>query len=726
MAVSHIRFYIAAFHGESALLATTLERLAKDMAAGELDACVVGSDDPALRLCAQQAGIPFHADLPGRVDEERFWTTLFSALGPQEGYTLVLRAGCLPPPFWINRLWSIAHHNNASAVFPLSVRNPANGAFTSTGHDPHLAVEEMDRWLTHYGSGMEFDLPVFAGYCGFFSNGWPQLQGGTDDALFAAQWIRQGALLITSDTLYVDDSALPEQSLAKGEFLAWKEALLTRHPLTDVREVLTELSLRQEEPPREVAPVRPVRLHIGHGRGGGLGRWLEDFIEADDQHQSLVLQPISSGSAMCDTLALYASARMEVPLRTWSLTRPILSTALRHHEYNSILQEICESFSVHDVMVSSLIGHSLDVLATGLDTTFICHDFYPVCPLLYATWENPCADCDTTRLGNCLRHNPHPQLFRAEPFEHWCALRDGFVRRVVEQDVTLVAACQSVVQRLQSLVPALAQTHISVIEHGLSPALAASLALARHRKQGGERLRIVVLGSLAEHKGAAILAPVLKSIATFADLVLLGSGEDGRRFRGIKGVSVVDFYEREDLGALLAEHEPDIGLLLSRVPETFSYTLSELRAAGIPVAATQLGAFADRTIHNGNGWLFAPDSASLLSLLQELHADRQRVVAVREALLGSPVRLSSEMVADYGSLDKLGASPFTLLAPSHPDIQFRSDEYVTQGHLHINHQAPFRQVLKDFIRYTENKVQGTERLPGMIKKIVGFCLRRLT
>jgi len=284
-----------------------------------------------------------------------------------------------------------------------------------------------------------------------------------------------------------------------------------------------------------------------------------------------------------------------------------------------------------------------------------------------------------------------------------------------------------VVQRLQALVPALAKTPVSVIEHGLSPALTASLAVAHSgQQQSKERLRIVVLGSLAEHKGTAILAPVIKSIVDFADLVLLGCGEEGRRFRGIKGVSVIDFYERENLGALLAEHAPDIGVLLSRVPETFSYTLSELRAAGIPVAATRLGAFADRTVHNGNGWLFTPDSVALLALLQELNTDRSRVAAVRAALLKAPIRLNSEMVADYNKLARAGGSPFTVLTPSHPDIQFRAGDYVAEGHLHINHQAPYRQVLKDFIRYTADKVQRTERLPRIVKKVVGAVLGRLT
>ncbi len=67
---------------------------------------------------------------------------------------------------------------------------------------------------------------------------------------------------------------------------------------------------------------------------------------------------------------------------------------------------------------------------------------------------------------------------------------------------------------------------------------------------------------------------------------------------------------------------PHMGLLLSIVPETFSYTLSEMWAAGIPVLATRLGAFGDRIRDGQNGWLEPIDAASILARLKEIDNDR--------------------------------------------------------------------------------------------------------
>jgi len=711
--------YVVALSGDVAGLADTLQDLSQDAAIQ-----VIGSDDEALRHCAAQAGATYRAVLPDALDADRYWLTLLQALPRTASHTVVVRAGCRLPPHAIRRLYTAAQRTGASALFPLSARHPATSVFSTSDHRPSLAVDEVDRWLNHYASGLDFDVPVFAGYCALF-NKVPASGIAADDVQLAAAWRAVGALLTATDAVYVDDSALPPLSLPDAVYPAWRESMLARHPLTAMRHALAELSTRGEPAPAEVPPVRPVRLHISHSWGGGLGRWVEDFVAADDTHQSLVLRPIGEWDAFAQTLALYPSAQMDVPLKTWTLAQPILSTAIAHGQYRQILEEILTTYSVESMMVSSLIGHSLDVLDTVLPTTFVCHDFYPACPPLYAAWETPCTTCDATRLTACLQGNPHHRIFRVEPAAHWLALREAFVRAVLARDIALVAPCRSVARRLQSLLPCLVEKPVDVIEHGLSPVLIAGLAAARNQYRGADRLRIVILGSLAEHKGATLLMPVLGQITAFADLILLGAGEDGRQFSTMAGVSVVDRYERDGLGALLAEWSPDLGLLLSTVPETFSYTLSELHAAGVPVAATALGAFADRIEHNRNGWLFEPQAAELLALLEWLHRSREDIAAVREHVLAAPVRESFAMVADYRDLEKGREVTFIpLVRPAAG--QNPTANYLAHGHLHIDHQAPFRQVLKDFLRYTAGKVQRTERLPGMIKKIVGFCLRRLT
>src|SRR5690606_12710814 len=165
-----------------------------------------------------------------------------------------------------------------------------------------------------------------------------------------------------------------------------------------------------------------------------------------------------------------------------------------------------------------------------------------------------------------------------------------------------------------------------------------------------ERLRVLVLGSLEAHKGGALLSAALPALRSCADFVLLGTGNSGEAFAGEEGVEVLAEYRREELAELVAQQEADLGLLLSTVPETFSYTLSELQAAGIPVVATALGAFDDRIDQGESGWLIEPQPDALVAAVRELHADRGRILAVRRKLLDEAPRSAPDMVADYAAL----------------------------------------------------------------------------
>ncbi|MBL0040833.1 MAG: hypothetical protein IPP28_07255 [Xanthomonadales bacterium] len=52
-----------------------------------------------------------------------------------------------------------------------------------------------------------------------------------------------------------------------------------------------------------------------------------------------------------------------------------------------MFEQIRLRFGVGSVIVSSLIGHSLDALATGLPTELVCHDYFPLWPVLHADFD---------------------------------------------------------------------------------------------------------------------------------------------------------------------------------------------------------------------------------------------------------------------------------------------------------------------------------------------------
>ena len=692
---------------------------------------VLATDNRSVREALSDCMFPVEYTLPSAMDSQTQWTTIFTHHLFITRRTIFVLAGTVVPQHWDARLVAAAQRaGDVVGVAPLCVRHPMFSAFSDEAHKPGLAVDEIDQWLNDYVEGVEFTVPVMLGSCILLQGDfWPdQCRGVSSDRLLLAALRNGGKSLIATDRVYVDDSNTHYDNDVSFLPRAYQTAYVTRHPLQNTRHALTELSRRREQP---VTLVRclPVQLHIGHSWGGGLGRWMEDFIAADTHHNHLVLRSVGDLNAFGQTIGLYRSMDMGFPVRTWTLSEPVTSISLGSYEYRRIIEALISEYSVESLMISSLIGHSLDLLRTPLPTTMVLHDFFPFCPALYATFGSPCHSCTGGELRACSRDNPLHSFFNVEDDDFWLAARLPFVDLLMPETVTLVAPSHSVVERYRRLEPRLQKKQITIVPHGLSEQFAKSLVPILPLGEPSERLRVVVLGRLTVEKGANILADILADVARFADVFLFGVGASGTQFDSITGVTLMASYHKDELGELLRKTQPDIGLLLSTVPETFSYTLSELWAAGIPVLATRLGAFVDRVDEGDNGWLVEPDPASVLAQLRLLNGQRERLLQAKDRLLQCTVRTAASMVEGYAALEaRSGWIPldrYTLARRSYrnPYTQGGSEE-LGQA-LHVNHQLPYRLVLAGFLDYTGSKADQSPRLPAWLRAGTSRLLRYL-
>ncbi len=127
----------------------------------------------------------------------------------------------------------------------------------------------------------------------------------------------------------------------------------------------------------------------------------------------------------------------------------------------------------------------------------------------------------------------------------------------------------------------------------------------------GVRSGIAFAGSVKRDKGGHLL-PELARLIDDAVLYVFGGGDPAllRAIRGVPNIRVHGYYPGGSLPSLLARH--DIGLLVlpSIKPEGFSLVLSEAWQAGVPVAAFDLGAPAERIRLLGGGWLASPVSGA--------------------------------------------------------------------------------------------------------------------
>lgn len=395
---------------------------------------------------------------------------------------------------------------------------------------------------------------------------------------------------------------------------------------------------------------RPVALHILHGWGGGAERFVRDLATADTERHHLIL--IARGNfprrTYGEALEL-RDASMALPaLRKIALPRAIADTALHELVYADFLNEIVNDFGVGAVIVSSMIGHSIDALRTGLPTIIVGHDYYPLWPLLHRDFGDTALAFDAAQLKSDLAKAGADFEFAQRNPAHWAALRKAYVRAVAESNATLVAPSQSMLANLLRIEPEFSTLQHRVIAHGLAPWPDGAQSPADPPPR--ERLRLVVPGRVRRGKGADLLRAALPRLREHAEIFLLGAGAEGEMFFGEPGVHIVLNYRREELPELLAQVAPDAALLLPTVAETFSYTLSELSSLDIPVIATRVGALAERVRDNIDGWLVAPQADDVARTVAALNADRQRLASARAQLRKNPRRGIAEMVNDYAKL----------------------------------------------------------------------------
>lgn len=628
-----------------------------------------------------------------------------------------VRAGAELPADWVALLLGALRRDpRIGAVQPLCDALHLCSPFA--GARPGWVVPSQVRsWLARLSRNQVFEVPILVPVCGLFRAAaladLAAAGGLVDTGNPAARLRARGWSAAVCDWAFAHwpggrlEVPLPPEDADVRAFQA-------HHPLAPLRRQLAEaLSGGPDVVPPPAPALKPVVLHVTHSWGGGLGRWVRDLCAADDERHHLVLRSLGDWTGFGYRLALYAGAGPGAPLREWKLDFPIRSILATHHHYRRILDEIRRDFAVDLVLVSSLIGHALDALATGLPTQVALHDYFPYCPALSIHFREPCTHCDAARMAACFADNPLNRFFADSTPGHWLDIRARYLELLRAPTVQLVAPSAAVLRNLHRLAPETAALPAAVIANGSAP-------LPRVAAAPGEgRLQLLVLGSLAPQKGVAILRAALPELTTFADLHLLGSGDEGREFEGLPGVRVTGSYRLEELPGLVAGIAPHAGLLLSIVPETFSYTLSELWLLGVPPLATRVGAFVDRIDDGRTGWLIAPEAAALVARLRELDRDRSRLAAARAAIAALPSWTPAQMAAAYRALSPL--PPGTGIAGPGPGLD--APAAAAGRALAIDPEAPARAVARECLDYLLDKVRGTPRLGPWGRRLAALPLR---
>ncbi|MBI1284063.1 MAG: glycosyltransferase [Thiobacillus sp.] len=583
---------------------------------------------------------------------------------------------------WLDRLRRCAHSRpdiGTATPFSNNATICSYPNFCADNALPAPGLAELDALFARVNAGKSIDLPTAVGFCMYIRRACLDKVGLFDAEQFGRGYGEENDFsrraagagwrnVLCADVFVFHAGGVSFQGERESLMAVSADRLASLHPEYDalVKQFVFEdppASLRQgvdielarrrlgfmpRSAGNDKSAKKPVQLHVMHDLGGGVARWCHDYCQADEARINLILRPYSQSRAMAEGLMLYAGSEDAEPLDFWRFAAPIAATVDSHPEYREALAAIVRDYAVDAILVSSLIGHSLDVLDTGLPTVLVQHDFYPWCPAIHSYFEEVCQTCDAGRLTHCAERNPdfHP-AHRIFSVEQRLRVRQRYLELIERRNLPLVVPSRSTREHFHRLLPDLDPTRFVTISHGhladLSP-------IPHAIGQAHGKLRVVILGMLSVSKGLHVLSEALERLLEVAELHLVGAKELGELFKDRPGVRVIDRYSMAELPGILSAIQPDVGLLLSVVPETFSYTLSELFMLGIPPVATRLGSFAERILPGETGYLFEPGVEAMLACLREIHADRQTLQRIRARVSTMRMRSAQDMVADYHRL----------------------------------------------------------------------------
>lgn len=248
-------------------------------------------------------------------------------------------------------------------------------------------------------------------------------------------------------------------------------------------------------------------------------------------------------------------------------------------------------------------------LAESSPTVLSAHDFALFCrrPHLLQAGGAFCAySTDPDRCSACLARAGHGQPV-AQPAHRAKA------RALVRASAAFVCPSQFQLTTLSALLG---------VDDAAGTVISPGLRAAVDPPSERDPREVALLGGGADHKGGAQWSTLVRALTSRGLRATLYGGDGHHNLRGLRGAAglrVRGYYRAGTLPSLLSNQRAAVAVLWPQVPESFSLTLSEAWAAGVPVVAPSIGAFAERLAGGGGTLLRAnPTGAEVERAVDDL------------------------------------------------------------------------------------------------------------
>lgn len=568
-------------------------------------------------------------------------------LASEPNDVVLLNSDTEVPSGWLRRLAGHVYAGpRIATASPFSNNATICGYPSLEGGPPALGLDvaELDAACRETNAGRFVEVPVTVGFCMYIRRAALRETGLFDAQAFGRGYGEEADFCMRSHSigwkhrLACDVFVYHEGEVSFGadapEATASQAVLFKRYPEYG-RIVQRHVRINAAGPARFALTAAlfrrsglPVILMVSHQLGGGVGVHLETLIGrlAGRAH---VLHLIGGVEGVTLTVPGLPG---HPPLRLAADRVDDLLVLLR-------------GFGLSRVHVHHTLGLEMDLrgLLHGLDLPFdvTVHDYYAICPqvnLLPQLDGQYCGEPGPESCNACIGARPSNG---AADILSWRSAHAWLLREAAR------VLCPSEDARRRLARHGLGgRAVVAAHEPVRSPVWPAGPAAAFDAKgPRARRLRIAVLGVVADQKGAHSVAG-LADLAEAADMEVVVVGYAERPLPTVaKGrVRETGEYEPQDLPKLLARAKAHAAWFPAQWPETYSYTLSAAIDAGLPIVATDIGAFAERLAGRPRTWLADPAStpAEWLALFETV---RGELMSRRPAAKGRPRPLQDDFYA---------------------------------------------------------------------------------
>jgi GT2 family glycosyltransferase/glycosyltransferase involved in cell wall biosynthesis len=423
---------------------------------------------------------------------------------------------------------------------------------------------------------------------------------------------------------------------------------LPAHPLAELQLQLDKVDPQTIKTGYPGLDDKAVVLHLVMDWGGGVHQWVNDFAQNHDDMHHLILS--SQGEffrqQQGERFQLHWHQTSGLVLNEFHLSKAIKATTAHHAQYQSMLDAVIKNWDIQRLIISSLIGHAMDCLNTGLPTLRILHDYFPHWPSLNAQLDEAVIGQNTINQALLSTQQEPFGEIKASELAAWQHNNNNLLQ---QDTITIIAPDESVKTNLLKLPDSSSYAKTRIIPHALAPLTAVKY------QADSSAFKVLVLGRISPPKGQNLLHECIKKLSAnhTIEFVLLGAGTNGQAFGGYPNVRVIADYKQAELSQLLTEVSPQLALLTSNTAETFSYTLSELLMSGIPVLSTPVGALKNRITAGVNGLLVNADAEQVSNKILDLQQHPEELQKLHQGALQTKHLTVEENKTAFNQLLKL-------------------------------------------------------------------------